>query len=102
VNDRNARPGREACDGKEATRRRADHRQLREAEVELARGKTAGKVCRKPGIPTIGGGGSTAGSASIRPALSRSPSGRNARLKKLVAEQKVDVAILRDAVKGNS
>ena len=50
---------------------------LREAEVELARGKTAGEVCRKLGVtPTTGGAESTAASASTRRGGSRSSSGR--------------------------
>ena len=45
-------------------------RKLREAEVELAQGKTTGEVCKKLGITsrrTIAGVRSTGGSESIRP-----------------------------------
>jgi hypothetical protein len=46
VNDRDAGAGKEECDGAEATRRTEQIiAKLREAEVELARGKTAGEVC---------------------------------------------------------
>ena len=40
-------------------------------------------------------------SASTRRGGSRNSSGENARLKKLVADQALDVAILREAAKGN-
>ena len=77
---------------------------LREAEVELARGKTAGEICRKLGITEQTYyrwrreyGGLRVDQARRLRELER----ENARLKKLVADQALDVAILREAAKGN-
>ena len=77
---------------------------LREAEVELARGKTSGEVCRKLGITEQTYyrwrreyGGLRVDQARRLKELER----ENARLKKLVADQALDVAILREAAKGN-
>jgi putative transposase len=77
---------------------------LREAEVELARGKTAGEIGRKLGITEQTYyrwrreyGGLRVDQARRLKELER----ENARLKKLVADQALDVAILREAAKGN-
>src|SRR5215469_14006451 len=77
---------------------------LREAEVELARGKMAGEICRKLGITEQTYyrwrreyGGLRVDQARRLKELER----ENARLKKLVADQALDVAILREAAKGN-
>src|SRR5262249_34570594 len=77
---------------------------LREAEVELARGKTAGEVCRKLGVTEQTYyrwrreyGGLRVDQARRLKELER----ENARLKKLVADQALDVAILRETAKGN-
>ena len=77
---------------------------LREAEVELARGKTPGEICRKLGITEQTYyrwrreyGGLRVDQARRLKELER----ENARLKKLVADQALDVAILREAAKGN-
>ena len=77
---------------------------LREAEVELARGKTVGDVCRKLGVTEQTYyrwrreyGGLRVDQARRLKELER----ENTRLKKLVADQALDVAILREAAKGN-
>jgi putative transposase len=70
----------------------------------LARGKTAGEVCRKLGITEQTYdrwrreyGGLRVDQARRLKELKR----ENTRLKKLVADQALDVAILREAAKGN-
>jgi len=77
---------------------------LRGAEVEPARGKTAGEVCRKLGVTEQTYyrwrreyGGLRVDQARRLKELER----ENARLKKLVADQALDVAILRETAKGN-
>ena len=77
---------------------------LREAEVELARGKTVAGVCRKLGVTEQTYyrwrreyGGLRVDQARRLKELER----ENTRLKKLVADQALDVAILREAAKGN-
>lgn len=77
---------------------------LREAEVELARGKKTGEVCRKLGITEQTYyrwrreyGGLRVDQARRLKELER----ENGRLKKLVAEQVLDNAILREAARGN-
>src|SRR5262249_28118852 len=77
---------------------------LREAEVELARGKTAGGICRKLGITrqTYDRWRREYGGLRVEQARGLKELEReNARLKKLVADQALDVAILREAAKGN-
>jgi hypothetical protein len=56
---------------------------LREAEIKLSGGKTSGEVCRELGISEL-----------------KDLERENARLKKLVAEQALDKAILEEALKG--
>ena len=77
---------------------------LREAEVELARGKTTGEVCRQLGVSEQTYyrwrkeyGGLRVDQARRLKELEQ----ENARLKKLVADQALDVAILREAARGN-
>jgi transposase-like protein len=74
---------------------------LREAEIKLAGGKTTGKVCRELGISEQSYyrwrkeyGGMQASQARKLKDLAR----ENARLKKLVAEQALDKAILEEAL----
>ncbi len=77
---------------------------LREVEVELARGQTTPEVCRKVGISEQTYyrwrkeyGGLGVDQARRLKALER----ENARLKKVVAEQALDMAILKEATSGN-
>jgi len=76
---------------------------LREAEIKLAGGKAAGEVCRELGISEQSFyrwrkeyGGMQVSQAKKLKDLER----ENARLKKLVAEQALDKAILEEALKG--
>ena len=76
---------------------------LREAEVELAQGKTAGEVCKKLGITEQTYyrwrkeyGGLRVDQAKRLKELER----ENARLKKLVADQALDNAILKETASG--
>ena len=77
---------------------------LREAEVELARGKKTGEVCRKLGVTEETFyrwrkeyGGLRVDQARRLKELER----ENARLKHIVAEQALDNAILKEAARGN-
>ena len=77
---------------------------LREAEVELARGKTVGFACKKLGITDQTYyrwrkeyGGIRADQAKRLKDLEK----ENARLKKLLADAELDKAILREAASGN-
>jgi len=77
---------------------------LREAEVELAQGKTTSEVCKKLGVTEQTYyrwrkeyGGLRVDQAKRLKELER----ENARLKKLVAEQALDNAILKEAASGN-
>ena len=77
---------------------------LREAEVELSKGKTTGGVCRKLGITEQTYyrwrkeyGGLRLDQAKRFKELEQ----ENTRLKKLLAEQALDHAILREAAKGH-
>jgi transposase-like protein len=77
---------------------------LREAEVELSKGQTTAQVCKKLGICEQtyyrwrrAYGGLRMDQAKRLKELER----ENARLKKLVAEQALDNAILKEAAKGN-
>ncbi len=77
---------------------------LRQAEVELAKGEATGQVCKKLGISEQTYyrwrreyGGLRIDQARRLKALEK----ENARLKKLVAEQALDNAILREAAQGN-
>lgn len=77
---------------------------LREAEIKLASGNTVGEVCRSLGITEQtyyrwrkSYGGMQVSQAKKLKALEQ----ENARLKKLVADQALDKAILEEALKGN-
>ncbi|MGB0288079.1 transposase [Aequoribacter sp.] len=77
---------------------------LREAEIKLASGSTVGEVCRSLGITEQtyyrwrkSYGGMQVSQAKKLKALEL----ENARLKKLVADQALDKAILEEALKGN-
>jgi transposase-like protein len=78
---------------------------LREAEVELARGASTAEVCRKIGVSDQTYyrwrkeyGGLRIDQAARLKELER----ENARLKKLVADQALDISILKEAASGNS
>ena len=77
---------------------------LREAEIKVASGSTVGEVCRSLGITEQtyyrwrkSYGGMQVSQAKKLKDLER----ENARLKKLVADQALDKAILEEALKGN-
>ena len=77
---------------------------LREAEVELAKGRSAGEVCRKIGVTEQTYyrwrkeyGGLRVDQAKCLKELEK----ENVRLKKLVAEQALDLEILKEAHSGN-
>ncbi len=77
---------------------------LREVEVELARGQTTPEVCRKVGISEQTYyrwrkeyGGLGVDQARRLKELER----ENARLKKVVADQALDISILKEAASGN-
>ena len=79
-------------------------RKLREAEVELAQGKTTGEVCKKLGITEQTYyrwrkeyGGLRVDQAKRLKELEK----ENIRLKKLVADQALDNAILKEVSSGN-
>ena len=79
-------------------------RMLREAEVELAKGQNVDIVCKKLGVTKNTYyrwrkeyGGLKVDQAKRLKELER----ENARLKKLVADQALDNAILREAAEGN-
>ena len=77
---------------------------LREAEVELARGATTPEACRKIGVSDQTYyrwrkeyGGLRMDQAKRLKELER----ENIRLKKLVADQALDISILKEAASGN-
>jgi len=77
---------------------------LREAEVELAKGQATGEVCRKLGISeqTYYRWRKEYGSLRVDQVRRLKDLEReNARLKKLVADQALDLAILKEASSGN-
>ncbi len=77
---------------------------LREAEVELAKGQRAANVCRKVGISeqTYYRWRKEYGGLRIDQAKRlRELEKENARLKKLVADQALDNAILKEVASGN-
>jgi len=79
-------------------------RHLREAEVELAKGQSTGEVCRKLGITeqTYYRWRKQYGSLRVDQVRRLKDLEReNGRLKKLVAEQALDLAILKEASSGN-
>jgi transposase-like protein len=77
---------------------------LREAEVELAKGQTTAEVCRKLGIAeqTYYRWRKEYGSLRVDQVRRLKDLEReNGRLKKLVADQALDLAILKEATSGN-
>ena len=77
---------------------------LREAEVELARGKTVGQVCKQLGVTeqTYYRWRKEYGGLRVNQAKRfRDLERENARLKKLVANMALDNDILREAASGN-
>ena len=77
---------------------------LRQAEVEIAKGMTIAEVCKKLGISEQSYykwrrdyGGMRTDQAKRLKELER----ENARLKKLIADQALDNAILKEALSGN-
>ena len=79
-------------------------RKLRQAEVELAKGQSAVEVARKLGITeqTYCRWGKEYGGLRVDQAKRlKELEKENARLKKLVAEQALDNAIMKEAASGN-
>ncbi len=79
-------------------------RHLREAEVELVKGQTTGEVCRKLGITeqTYYRWRKEYGSLRVDQVRRLKELEReNGRLKKLVADQALDLAILKETSSGN-
>ena len=77
---------------------------LREAEIKLASGSTVGEVCRSLGITeqTYYRWRKSYGRMQVSQAKKlKALELENARLKKLVADQALDKAILEEALKGN-
>jgi len=77
---------------------------LREAEVELAKGQSTTEVCRKLGITeqTYYRWRKEYGSLRVDQVRHlKNLERENARLKKLVADQALDLAILKEASSGN-
>ena len=79
-------------------------RKLREAEVDLSRGQTLAQACKKIGVCEQtyyrwrkGYGGLRLDQAKHFRELER----ENTRLKKLVAEQALEISILKEAALGN-
>jgi putative transposase len=79
-------------------------RKLRQAEVELSQGATVAQVCKKIGVTEQTYyrwrneyGGLRLDQAKRMKALET----ENARLKKLVADEALDIAILKEASSGN-
>ena len=77
---------------------------LREAEIELAQGATVPQACRKIGVAEqtyyrwrAAYGGMRVDQAKRLKQLEK----ENSQLKKLVAEQALDIAILKEAAAGN-
>ncbi len=77
---------------------------LRQAEVEIANGATVAQVCKKIGVAEqtyyrwrAEYGGMRVDQAKRLKELEQ----ENARLKKLVADQALDISILREAASGN-
>jgi transposase-like protein len=79
-------------------------RMLREAEVELAKGLSVGVACKKLGVTPNTYyrwrkeyGGLRVNQAKRLKELER----ENARLKKIVADKELDIAILKEVAEGN-
>jgi transposase-like protein len=79
-------------------------RKLREADVELSKGETVESVCRKIGVTeqTYYRWRKEYGGLKVEQAKRlRELETENARLKKVVADQALDNAILREVAQGN-
>ena len=79
-------------------------RRLREAEVDLSRGQTFGQVCKKLGVceQTYYRWRKEYGGRRMDQAKRlKQLEGENAQLKKLVADQALDISILKEAASGN-
>jgi putative transposase len=77
---------------------------LRQAEVELSQGATVAQVCKKIGVTeqTYYRWRNEYGGLRLDQAKRmKAPETENARLKKLVADQALDIAILKEANSGN-
>jgi putative transposase len=77
---------------------------LRQAEVELSQGATVAQVCKKIGVTeqTYYRWRNEYGGLRLDQAKRmKAPETENARLKKLVADQALDIAILKEATSGN-
>ncbi len=75
---------------------------LREAEIKLAGGKKIGEVCRELGISEQSYWRKEYGGMQVSQAKKLKDLEReNARLKRLVADQALDKAILEEALRGN-
>ena len=77
---------------------------LREAEVEIAKGITIGQVCKKLGIseqPYYKWRREYGGMRTDQAKRLKELEQENARLKKLIADQALDNAILKEALSGN-
>jgi transposase-like protein len=77
---------------------------LREAEVRLSKGSTVSVVCRELGVSehTYYRWRREYGGLNVNQARRlKELEGENARLKKLVADQALDIAILKEASRGN-
>jgi transposase-like protein len=78
--------------------------ELRQADVELSKGQTTAQVCKKLGIAeqTYYRWRREYGGLSVDQARRlKELEGENTRLKKLVAEQALDISILKEAATGN-
>jgi transposase-like protein len=79
-------------------------RKLREAEVDLSRGQTLAQVCKKIGVceQTYYRWRKEYGGLRLDQAKHfRELERENARLKKLIAEQALEISILKEAASGN-
>ena len=79
-------------------------RKLREAEVQLGAGRKVAEVCKKLGVSENTFHRWRARYSGMRPPETkrlRELEKENARLKKIVADQAVDISILREVAKGN-
>lgn len=79
-------------------------RKLREAEVELDRGQSVSQVCKRLGVceQTYYRWRKEYGGLRLDQAKRlKELEGENARLKKLVAKQALDISILKEAASGN-
>ena len=100
---RPARPGGESNEEDQA-HARADHPKLREAEKQLATGKDAEEVCRSLEISVQTYHRWKAQYQAIRPeevARPKALENQNKRLKKIVADQALDIDMLKEVARGS-